>query len=214
MVFVHGWSLPDQDRHFVDHLTKAPQWQGRAIYQSKALDAALASCKMFRRAVDIGAHVGLWSWVLSQRFKTVDSFEPVEEFRAHFVQNVTAPNVKLHPAAIGSRMGKVKMAVQADNTGMTHIQAGAPGDVLLRPLDYFKLKHVDLMKVDVEGFETEVVMGARETLGRCRPIIVIEQKTGAQRYGFAQTQAVELLQSMGAVLLHRVNDDYVMGWNK
>jgi FkbM family methyltransferase len=41
-------------------------------------------------------------------------------------------------------------------------------------IDSLDLARVDLIKIDVEGMEPEVLEGARQTIGRCRPIILVE----------------------------------------
>jgi hypothetical protein len=46
-------------------------------------------------------------------------------------------------------------------------------------IDSFGLAPLDLIKIDVEGMELEVLAGAAQTIGRCRPIILVEHlKTG------------------------------------
>jgi hypothetical protein len=47
-------------------------------------------------------------------------------------------------------------------------------EVPLRTVDSLRLSALRLIKVDVEGMETEVLHGARETIGKCRPILYVE----------------------------------------
>jgi len=42
------------------------------------------------------------------------------------------------------------------------------------PLDAFGLARLDILKIDVEGMEADVLVGARDTLRRCRPILYVE----------------------------------------
>ena len=42
-------------------------------------------------------------------------------------------------------------------------------------IDSLNLSRLDLIKIDVEGMELEVLQGAEATLGRFRPIIIVEQ---------------------------------------
>jgi hypothetical protein len=49
-----------------------------------------------------------------------------------------------------------------------------------RALDSFRFEQVDYIKIDVEGHEMAVLEGARDTLGRCRPWLVVEALGGEQ----------------------------------
>ena len=100
----------------------------------------------------------------------------------------------------------------ADNTGATHVSSKPGGAIPLKRLDDFALAEVDFVKIDVEGFERFVVEGARDTLRRCRPVVIVEQKEFADRYGTARYAAAEYLQSLGAVVLEQVVQDLVFGW--
>ena len=42
-------------------------------------------------------------------------------------------------------------------------------------IDSLNLKRLDFMKIDVEGMEVEALKGAKETLARCLPQLVIEK---------------------------------------
>ena len=46
-------------------------------------------------------------------------------------------------------------------------------------LDSLDLSRLDLIKIDVEGMELEVLQGAKATLERFRPIIIVERAQGA-----------------------------------
>ncbi len=42
------------------------------------------------------------------------------------------------------------------------------------PIDQLGLERLDLLKLDIEGMEIEALEGARETIGRCRPVVFVE----------------------------------------
>ena len=44
----------------------------------------------------------------------------------------------------------------------------------MQPIDAWNLERLDFLKLDVEGMEQEVLRGARATLARCKPIILVE----------------------------------------
>jgi FkbM family methyltransferase len=208
----YGWVLPSSDRHFAAYLAKAPKLEGRRMYQPEHITKSVAMCRRRRVAIDVGAHVGFWSYYLAMRFETVHAFEPSELFASCFTRNVRAKNVILHRIAVGENTGTVEMEMTPENTGATHVRHGSPGSIPMRRLDDFGLENVDFMKVDVEGYERMVIEGARETLLRCKPLVIVEQKDFGSRYGDEPYAAAELLESLGAVIIDRVVQDLVLAW--
>jgi hypothetical protein len=80
-------------------------------------------------------------------------------------------------------------------------------------LDEFDLQDVDFIKIDTEGHELFVLKGARDTLERCKPCVMVEQKPGkAQQFGLPQTAAVDYLRELGAVLRGELSGDYILSW--
>ena len=209
---VYGWLLPKTDRHFPQYLASAPKVEGRRMYQPQHIQATLQICRARRVAVDAGAHVGFWSYYLALSFQSVHAFEPADLFAFCFERNVRAKNVLLHRVALGEEEGSVQIETVADNTGATHVVPQAAGSVRMRRLDDYKLENVDLLKVDVEGYERHVLAGARETLGRCKPVVIVEQKDFASRYGEERFAAADFLRSLGAEQLGQVVQDLIFGW--
>jgi len=209
---VYGWLLPKTDRHFPQYLASAPKVEGRRMYQPQHIQATLEICRGRRVAVDVGAHVGFWSYYLALAFQSVHAFEPADLFAFCFERNVRAKNVVLHRVALGEEEASVQIETVADNTGATHVVPAAQGGVRMRRLDDYKLENVDLLKVDVEGYERHVLAGARETLGRCKPVVIVEQKDFASRYGEERFAAADLLRSLGAEQLGQVVQDLIFGW--
>jgi len=209
---VYGWLLPKTDRHFPQYLASAPKVEGRRMYQPQHIQATLEICRARRLAVDVGAHVGFWSYYLALAFQSVHAFEPADLLAFCFERNVRAKNVVLHRVALGEEEASVRIETVADNTGATHVVPAAQGSVRMRRLDDYKLENVDLLKVDVEGYERHVLAGARETLGRCKPVVIVEQKDFASRYGEERFAAADLLRSLGDEQLGQVVQDLIFGW--
>jgi hypothetical protein len=75
--------------------------------------------------------------------------------------------------ALSDSEGEVKLCKSIANSGMTHI--GETGEtVQCEPLDRWKIRDVDLIKIDVEGHELAVLQGAEHTILRNRPVLFME----------------------------------------
>lgn len=214
MKSICGIYLPDDDTHFAAHLENGPRFNGRGTYQLAKLERALTITPGRRLVLDIGAHVGLWSRVLAGHFDCVVAFEPVPEHIACFRHNLAdSPNVELHTIALGETAGMARIDPVADNSGNAHVTNAGVIEVEVARLDAFAFTGVDLIKIDVEGFEDFVVRGGEETIRREKPVLVVEQKPGhAERYGLTRTAAVETLQSWGATVAWEMAGDYGMVW--
>jgi FkbM family methyltransferase len=217
-----GMYYPDGEEHMIDWLKKngasvdvaAPGEPAdvRVIYQWKKQAAVYAACKQRRAAIDIGAHVGTWSVNMRRLFSRVHAFEPVEAHRECFAANVPASDrLTLHPLACGAASKFVSITRDPNNSGASHV--GGAGEIEMVPLDAFGFDDVDLIKMDVEGYEANVIAGARETILRCRPIVCAEQKRDfAVKFGLKPTAATDALRGLGMKLIQEIGGDFIFGW--
>lgn len=215
MIQHQGIYLPDCETHLQGWMTRQGEIvDGRGTYQIQKLRKALSFCKQFRTAVDVGAHVGLWTMHLQKRFQRVHSFEPVAAHRECFERNVDWRGLTtLHACALGDHEGFIKMKLpESHSSGSYMIDSGAAGDVPLHTLDSFNLKGVDFIKLDCEGYELFTLQGAMGTIERERPVIIVEQKPGrARRFGIPDTGALDFLRQFFDYRLKVVlNGDYIM----
>ena len=221
---IGGIWLPDGETHLNAFLENpATQVNGVGTYQKHKLDRALDFCGRFREAVDVGAHVGLWTMHLAARFEHVLAFEPVHEHRQCFAKNTARfSNVTLHPFALGDEIGFVEMEPEsAESSGGYHVKTRHGDELVGVPvtrLDYFHFWALDFLKIDVEGFELFVVKGGEDTIRHHRPVICIEQKPPrgpsdrASRFGLEHAEALTLLKSWGANVRAVLSGDYILSW--
>jgi FkbM family methyltransferase len=130
-------------------------------------------------ALDVGAHIGSHTVPLAHLVGgkgMVYAFEPVKKVYRELVQNLELNkigNAKALRYAIGARNEVIEMNPVAVFDGRTSVGKG--GDrAELRTLDGFGFCNVSLIKIDVEGYEAEVLRGAEETIRRWRPAIILE----------------------------------------
>lgn len=216
-----GWWLPDGEEHLQAWMLQVGARHARRLtYQRHKYLKALSFVPAERRvaAIDVGAHVGLWSWQMVWDFATVLAFEPMPAHRACWIANMEGiDDAVLSSYALGEIAGVATLATRTPNSsGDTGIMPDGSGvQVHLTRLDDLHPAGVDLLKIDCEGYELFVCRGARETLLRCRPVVIVEQKpeTGMEgRYGIGTTDAVAFLESLGMVRKAVVQGDYIMAW--
>jgi FkbM family methyltransferase len=139
--------------------------------------------------VDVGANAGYFTLLvsdLSRQTARIVSFEPnpaVADLLEESLELNRAYRITLVRAACGRSSATAPLFVNPDptNSGRTTLLAGvltdAPSiDVRLLPLDEYCREHdltPDVIKIDVEGFESEVVRGMQQLLERRVPRHVI-----------------------------------------
>ncbi len=173
-------------------------------YQAGHLRLALAHVTDWSIAIDGGAHVGTWSRLLSQSFTRVIAVEPSEDTAEALVTNMqtfACQNVEVRRVALGAEVGSVSMAPlepraeAMKNTGARFVQNG--GRIPRERIDDWRLPSLGFLKLDVEGSEPLALQGALETLARCRPIVLFENKGFCRRFGFAANGAQQVLMAAG-----------------
>jgi FkbM family methyltransferase len=160
--------------------------------------------------VDIGANEGMISLLASRCVGTkgrIISFEPNPTPRLKFEKNVELNhinNIEIIPAGASSESGKLDLFVPAVNTGEGSFAISEheerEGQIISCPIvvadDVLAGLNPALIKIDVEGFEPNVIEGLRSTISNTKPILVLEMvSTHIDRAGFTV-----------ATLCHRMND--------
>jgi FkbM family methyltransferase len=134
------------------------------------------------RAVDVGANIGYYLLLIESVVGSggsVACFEPEPENLRELQRNVGANglgNVRVFAAAVGAENGNASM-----RTGINAAVAGqGEGDftVPLLRLDSALDGPVDFVKIDVEGYEGQVLAGARRLLREHRPVLLVEIHPG------------------------------------
>lgn len=210
-----GIFLPDYDTHFERMLDKSLQKHKCVRYQWTVRDYAIDLLKSKRQAIDIGANVGLWTMELVDNFDHVHSFEPVPDFASCLHKNTKTNNYTLYPVALGNKETMIDMIITPGNTGHSHIDPDSVGSGLvpMHTLDSFNFNNIDLIKVDCEGYEVPILHGAKQTLLRNKPIVIVEQQDHEYQQDMKDLPAVQLLEDWGMKRITNFNKDWVMSWS-
>ncbi len=181
--FVLGLAEPD-DMAFVAHLLRPGE--------------------MF---ADVGANIGAYTVMAAAGAQArCVAFEPAERARRYLQENVEMNNlealVEVQAMAVGAKAGT--LILTAGMGEINHVlRAGEEAESVQVPmvsLDGFFTDRTPpmLIKIDVEGFETEVVHGARELLRRREPLALLIELAGlGERYGYDEAALKNELQGYG-----------------
>jgi len=166
---------------------------------------------LFKGAVvaDVGANIGIYSQFLSRCVGptgSVHSFEPSpDNFRRLSAATRDLSNVRLTQAAVGERSGECKLYV-SDKLNVDHRAYKADGDSrravpteMVALDDYFKPgQRVDLIKMDIQGYELHALRGAQRVLRENRDINLLLEfwPAGLEQAGVGWEELVELLQRL------------------
>lgn len=138
-------------------------------------------------AVDIGANIGNHSRWFLDRFDWVECVEPGRIAGLVLEANLLASersNWTLHRCALGREKGFGTLLETGEhNLGGSMLRESPSGEIPIRTGDslwgarFHKGMPLKLVKIDVEGSETEVVHGMRAILAQHKPVVCVEVLT-------------------------------------
>lgn len=191
---INGFWVPSNDIHL-------DQWKaGQPFTQNKCLLKFLDYCdtqnKKFNTVIDIGAWCGTWAKAIEPYAKKVIAFEPDKTHFECLQRNCTI-NCDPRMEAVGSEDKFISLTVD-DFTQAKRVDSA--GKIKMVTVDSLDIKDVDLIKIDVEGYEMEVIKGAEGTLARTK-FLMIELNNNTKKYGSSNIEIEKKLQSMGFKLI-------------
>jgi FkbM family methyltransferase len=154
---------------------------------------------------DIGANVGSYSILVGvEAQSSVYSFEPHPETFSFLHRNIGVnkiKNIQLFNIALGSKNDQIFLTANLDSAN--HVSLDSTSDsvkVELKVLDELNLPIPTLIKLDVEGFELEVLRGASKVLqSNALKAIIIELNGSGKKFGFEDEEIHELLKNHGFI---------------
>jgi FkbM family methyltransferase len=157
--------------------------------------------------VDVGANIGTTTLAAAHAVGPagrVIAFEPHPETFRNLSASVTlnpelACRISLIDSAIGDALGTTCISDLPEDD-INHIDPeGIP--VAMTTLDHAlaDLAHIDLIKIDVEGYEKNVLAGARETLAKTDAVYFENCETNFAQFGYSSDDLFDMFAKSGFV---------------
>ena len=155
-----------------------------AKYRSPELNLISNLVKKNQNSIDIGANLGLFTFFMSRASKHVFAFEP-NPYPLENLKDLVDSNVTILPIALGNNDGPVEIKIPHHRKGWSsngaslaskEINDGKILNIQCRKLDSLNIENIGLIKIDVEGFEIEVIRGAKDTILKNKPVMIIENE--------------------------------------
>ncbi len=167
----------------IEDIAIGPLLEKHGVYSPAELDLILLHSAPGKILLDVGAHVGSFAVPAALEGAEVYAFEYHPDLYRCLEKNVMAhklSSMTIVNAAVGAENTTCKtqpLKIEGPiNTGASHVTVSETGDTLTRciTLDSMTLTHCDFIKIDVEGMESEVLEGARNTIQTHKPRCYVE----------------------------------------
>ncbi|MCC6469172.1 MAG: FkbM family methyltransferase [Alphaproteobacteria bacterium] len=138
-----------------------------------------------RNAVDAGANKGVYTYFLARHARHCFAYEPNPKIHAILDRACRGANATVAHAALSNQPGRARLMIPIRGGRISNQTASLRADLVAkqdhlaveveaRRLDDEPVGDVGFIKIDVEGFERAVIEGARATIERCRPTLLVE----------------------------------------
>lgn len=191
------------DHSIYYNLVKDPAWDN--LFRNIKEDAVI---------FDIGANIGFLTLNFARSCPQglVFSFEPDSQNFESLQRNVKSnkfKNVKIFQKALGSRTETATLyKLYSNNPGANRILSKEPDQqhelehVEVTSLDEIiaelAVSKIDLLKIDVEGFERFVLEGSKKVIEKWKPILFIElAEVNLAEHGLTAASLVNYVESLG-----------------
>jgi FkbM family methyltransferase len=168
------------DDNYLDHI--------RGTFEPHMIELFRNLADSSQVILDIGANIGCTAILFGDMAQQVHAFEPSPTTYAYLRQNLQSNgtgNVTMHNVGLGAEEATTTITFAPNNrsggfvSDLTKADANHVSEQIeIRTMDdvvaKLALRALDFIKIDVEGFEGNVLRGAGATLDRYRPVVVLE----------------------------------------
>lgn len=199
-----------------------------AIYEEYVFDYIRNNIDIKGKTIiDIGANFGFHTLEFADLVEDgqVVSFEPQKlvyyQLCGHIILN-GYDNITAHNIALSNKHTTLKMenmpyhSTETINIGNSHLNAYCESRynfVEVRTLDSYEFENVAVIKIDVQGCETEVLDGAIKTIKKHKPIIFIEvADSELQIYNYTEQDVFNRLDALGYTYKKIIEADHLLDY--
>ncbi|MFK7946489.1 MAG: FkbM family methyltransferase [Saprospiraceae bacterium] len=175
----------------------------------KSMDYLLSTIKSEACIIDVGANLGYYTLNFAKVAPNgkVFAFEPhplnLNKLKKNIALNPFT-NITIHDMAVGKENGRLCLEVAEKNnlgTSRVVLDKSRKQDIQVITLDNFikgqNISEINVLKIDVEGFEMDVLQGAVEVIREHKPILFVELcDKHLRNYGSSALDMIEYLRSL------------------
>lgn len=202
--------------HLMEGSAADIKWSTRDL---TSIDAVMKLVTGRRMCVQAGGNIGIFPKYLSRFFDEVWSFEPSPSSFTKMKRNCPERNVVKINRALGDRTDCVSLACRRRDgkrgtvhAGLTFVDREAPvsgttADMV--PLDSYHFAALDLLYLDLEGYEYFALKGAESSIRQHRPVISVEINRNCGFYDVEPEQIRQLIRGLGYQFALQTQSDEV-----
>ena len=217
-----SYYIPKEDKSYEIYFSKFDH------YQEAQRNRALAQVNKWNLAIDIGANIGLWSRDLTNFFDKTICFEPNPDCINFLKKNIINKKAKIYNCALGEKEESkylycpefsglssfINMRTYGFKENNKKILDKFPKDtkkilVKINKLDNFKLKEIDFIKLDSQGYGYKILQGAKKTLMNSSPIICIEIDPTFED-SLEDSNSLKYLKSLNYEIIDVINKEHIL----
>ena len=157
------------------HLSKWVVEHNRLDFDINALPTYLPYFPKNGTLINIGANIGCYAYAFKDIASKIICFEPNKEAFECLEYNLAKyKNVSIYNIAISDKHTTCNVNNECDNVGMAFVEENPNGTIQTKTIDSFNFNSCDFIIMDCEGFELKALQGAKETINKYKPIMIIE----------------------------------------
>lgn len=159
------------------------QIYANGLYEPHIVSEIIANISSGNTCLDIGANIGHHTIIMSQcagDTGKVFAYEPIPKISKQMGESLELNNIKnvtILSDALSNKEGNLALHLGTTNIGASSLIGEGSDDTIavsVKTLDQYNYKKIDFIKIDVEGYEYNVLLGGEKTIKQSRPKIIFE----------------------------------------